>query len=154
MNALRTFLLATAVGALSSPAGTFAEGSLAHKHAGGATLARAPKIEAHKPEFLVRAEKNYRDAQAAVGDEQLILQQMHQEEAQLRRRSMARTGSWIEPADLWRKKLAQEKAIAFRQELERKAHEELEKARNQARALVEKEWAKSHKPSWFSWWWH
>lgn len=118
---------------------------------------RAPPVPAApsgaEPEFLARATLRHKDAEAALIAAQAALEAFRQSESRLRRESLARAGSWIEPAPLWRKKMALEQAVASKRALERKAFVQLSRARSEARLTSERVWSKSHAPSWFSSWW-
>ncbi|MEK8091515.1 hypothetical protein WOC76_03025 [Methylocystis sp. IM3] len=118
---------------------------------------RAPPVPAApagaEHEFLSRATQRHKEAEAALIAAQTALEEFRQSEGRLRRESLARTGSWIEPAPLWRKKMALEQAVASRRALERKTFAQLSRARSEARLNSERVWSKSHAPSWFSSWW-
>ncbi len=106
-----------------------------------------------EPEVVVRAVQRHREAEAALRAAQEALDEFRQSEARLRRESFLKTGSWIEPVPLWRKKIALEQTVASKRAAERKAFVQLSRARSEARANSEKIWSKSHAPSWFSSWW-
>ncbi len=113
----------------------------------------APVSHRAKPDFLIEAEENYAEAEAAVRTEQRALEQLRDEEARLRRASLAKTGSWIEPAELWRKKQALLQSIASRKEVLLRAKAKLNVARTRLRAGEESGWTVRHRPSWFGSWW-
>ncbi len=75
----------------------------------------APTSEPLKPDFLVRAEKNCADAQAALRAEEDALERLRHEEAKLRRAALAKTGSWIEPVEWWREKQAIKQSILLKE---------------------------------------
>ncbi len=106
-----------------------------------------------KPDFLVHAEKNYADAQAALRAEEDVLERLRHEEANLRRAALANTGSWIEPAEWWQKKQAIKQSIMLKNDMVRRAKSKLTIAQHHAQALAESHRSKKHKPSWFRSWW-
>jgi len=88
---------------------------------------------AAKPGYLIRAEKNYRQARQAVVALQDELKQLNQQKAREGQRALAKNGQWIEPAGLWRKTRAAERNLAFARMHEHHARTELNVARNTAR---------------------
>lgn len=140
-----SWLAATlALSAIADPAG-----ALAGAHAAPSSHEAAGA----EPEFVARAVQRHREAEAALSAAQEALEEFRLSEARLRRESLAKTGSWIEPAPLWRKKIALEQAIASKRAVERKTFTQLSRARSEARGGSEKVWSKAHAPSWFSSWW-
>ena len=106
-----------------------------------------------KPEFLVLAEKRLVTAQAALQADQKALDQLRQEESKLRQAAIARSGSWIEPTDLWKKKESLKQSIETKQRGVYNAERLLKRAENQFRSTSEGNWSKKHQPSWFGSWW-
>lgn len=146
MGLLRMSRLAAtlALAALADPGGALA---------GARAAPSSHEAAGVEPEFLARAVQRHREAEAALSAAQEALEEFRQSEARLRRESFAKTGSWIEPAPLWRKKIALEQAVASKRAAERKTFTQLSRARGEARGASEKVWSKAHAPSWFSSWW-
>ncbi len=119
----------------------------------GALATPARAVDWASPDFLMQAEKSHADAKAALAADQEAYERLLQEEAKLRQQAVAKSGSWIEPAALWRKKTALEKTLASEKQRERRTKSLLAKARDQARASAETEGARAHKPAWFGAWW-
>lgn len=108
---------------------------------------------ATKPDFLLQARKDVVEAEAALHDEQLALEQLRREEAKLRQDAIAKSGSWIEPAELWKKKQELKQAIEVKQRAVANAKRRLIRAENEARSMTEGNWTRRHPPSWFRSWW-
>jgi uncharacterized protein YraI len=137
----------------------FVHSSLLHVRLHEVSLSevRRPAIRSDKfiskPAFLQRAEEAARRADNSVTVAEANINRLVRQEALQSRIAMAQTGSWIEPAHLWREKLAAQQKLAYQQELARLAHERLVTAQDRARALWEEKWSESHQPSWFASWW-
>jgi multidrug resistance efflux pump len=116
-----------------------------------ASAQSAPASQLTKPEFLARAEKNYDDAKAALRAEESVLEQLRQEEAKLRQAALAKTGSWIEPTEWWRKKQAIKQSMSLKRDEVRRAKSRLMIAENRAHAAIESGGSKRHKPFWWQW---
>jgi hypothetical protein len=97
-----------------------------------APAARARAHGAAKPAYVVEAEDNYQQARAELRAAQNALAQVKQEEARLGRRAMRLHGQWIEPAKLWRAKLAARQRLTFAQQTFRQSLTELNSARDAA----------------------
>jgi len=104
------------------------------------------------PTFLVQAERNYHPAQHAYVVQERKLSRLRQEEARLNRLAMARTGQWIEPTALWRRKLAEKRNLSWLGQAAAQARAELDNAEDRARAIASSKWSQHHPPRWPSWW--
>lgn len=114
---------------------------------------RRSNIALSKPAFLKQAEEAAVRADNSVRAAQANLNQLLRQEARQSQKAMIQTGSWIEPASLWRQKVAAQQNLKFQEELARQAQARLVNAQDRARALWETKWSESHTPSWFSSWW-
>ena len=109
---------------------------------------------AGKPGYLIRAERNYRQARQAVLALQDELKQLNQQKAREGQRALAKTGQWIEPAGLWRKTHATQKNLSFARIREHHAWTELNDARNAARTTRVGGFPKGEfQPLPDFWWW-
>jgi hypothetical protein len=111
----------------------------------------APAIP--KPDFVIEAEKDLENAELALQTEQRLLMQLRQEEAKLRQAAVAATGSWIEPAELWKKKQSIKESIEIKQQAVANARRHLTRAENKALTSTESNWNRRHHPSWLRSWW-
>ncbi len=115
--------------------------------------ARAATAEA-KPGYLIRAEKNYRQARQAVLALQDELKQLNQQKAREGQRALAKSGQWIEPAGLWRKTRATQKNLSYARIHEHHARTELNVTRNAARTKRVGGFPKGEfQPLGPFWWW-
>jgi hypothetical protein len=108
---------------------------------------------ATKPEFLLQARKDLAEAETALLGEQQALEQLRRDEAKLRQEAIVKSGSWIEPAELWKKKQELKQAIEVKQRALANAKRRLIRAENEARSMTEGNWTRRHPPSWFRSWW-
>jgi hypothetical protein len=108
---------------------------------------------AAKPEFLIQAQKDLEIAETELLTELKALEQMRQEEAKLRQAAIAKSGSWIEPTELWNKKQLLKQTIEIKQQAVVSAKRRLVRAENQAQSAGEGNWSRHHRPSWFRSWW-
>jgi hypothetical protein len=106
-----------------------------------------------KPEFLIHAQKELESAEAALQLEQKALEQLREEEVRLRQAAILKSGSWIEPADMWKRKQLLKQSIEMRQHAVANAKRRLTRAENEARSVSESNWGRHHRPSWFRSWW-
>jgi hypothetical protein len=136
-----------------SPFDVIAGPSNSHWPIDVASAQSAPASQLTKPEFIARAEKNYDDAKAALRAEESVLEQLRQEEAKLRQAALAKTGSWIEPTEWWRKKQALKQSVSLKRDELRRAKSRLMIAEHRAHPATESGGSKRHKPSWFRSWW-
>jgi Skp family chaperone for outer membrane proteins len=148
---VRTWIVAFS--ALACSASAPAEHLRPSTEAGYVAGERHAEHLAAKPEFLIEAQRNLDEAQAALQAEQRALDLLRQQEAKLRRSAIMKNGSWIEPSDLWTKKELLKQAIARKQQAVDSAVRRLKHAENQAHAITESTWSKKHRPSWFGSWW-
>ncbi len=146
-------ILGVALGLVGAPGSLVAGHSALHKDAEAKAEQLTPASQTGRPLFLVEAQKNYAAAEAALRAEEAELERLHQEEAALRQAAFAKTGSWIEPLDWWRKKQAIKQKISFKKDGVRRARSKLAIAENQAHSMAEGVWSKKHKPSWLGSWW-
>ncbi len=151
--ASQSLFLGFTIGLLMSPSSLFAGHATRHWSIGPAAAQSTATPEPPKPEFLVRAEKTYAEAQVALRAEEETLERLRDDEEKLRRAALAKAGSWIEPTDWWRKKQAIKQSISLKSDAVRRAKSELMVAQNEAQALVQGHWAKKHSPSWMPSWW-
>jgi hypothetical protein len=107
---------------------------------------------ARRPQYLIAAQRKYNRAIAAVNVANENLDRLLRIEARQSRRALATSGSWIEPAALWREKVSAQQQAAFAHELEREARAELDNAEDQARAISSARWSREHADPWLSWW--
>lgn len=98
-------------------------------------LISSPAAAAAEPDFVVRAENNYREARSAFAAAKNRLDRLEQKEAREGRSTVARNGQWIEPRRLWRKKLAAARSFAFARTEEREAFQEFNRARDAGRRM-------------------
>ncbi len=109
---------------------------------------------AGKPGYLIRAERNYRQARQAVLALQDELKQLNQQKAREGQRALAKTGQWIEPAGLWRKTRATQKNLSYARIHEHHARTELNVTRNAARTKRVGGFPKGEfQPLGPFWWW-
>jgi hypothetical protein len=108
---------------------------------------------AAKPEFLIQAQKDLENAETELLAERKALEQLRQEEAKLRQAAIAKSGSWIEPTELWNKKQLLKQSIEIKQQAVVAAKRRLVRAENQAQSAEEGNWSRRHRPSWFRSWW-
>jgi hypothetical protein len=108
---------------------------------------------AAKPEFLIQAQKDLENAETELLAERKALEQLRLEEAKLRQSAIAKTGSWIEPTELWNKKQLLKQSIEIKQQAVVSAKRRLVRAENQAQSATESNWSHRHRPSWFRSWW-
>ena len=106
-----------------------------------------------KPEFLIQAQKELQDAEVALQAEQKALEHLRQEEEGMRQASISKSGSWIEPSELWKKKQLLKQTIETREKAVVSAKHRLTRAEYMARSTSESNWARQHRPSWFRSWW-
>ena len=97
-----------------------------------ATQARAQGVA--KPAYVAEAEHNYRRARAEFRAAHIALAQVRRQEARVGRLAMRSRGQWIEPAELWHRKLAAQERLAFAQQNLKQSFAELNDARDAARA--------------------
>ncbi len=153
MHASRPLSVGFTIGLLISPCDVFAGHAANHWPIDTAAAQSAPISESPKPDFLLHAEKNYAEAQTALRAEEDTLERLRHEEANLRRAALAKSGSWIEPAEWWQKKQAIKQSILLKNDAVRRAKSKLTIAQSHAQALAESHRSKKHKPSWFRSWW-
>jgi hypothetical protein len=98
--------------------------------------ARKGRADAHAltPRFLIAADAKYGRAAAALTAANRRLARVRRLEARQSQKALAATGSWIEPATLWRQKAAAQRQLATARELERRALAELVNAEERASA--------------------
>jgi len=108
---------------------------------------------AAKPEFLIQAKKDLENAEAELVADRKALEQLRQEEAKMRQAAIAKSGSWIEPTELWNKKQLLKQTIEIKQQAVVNAKHRLVRAENQAQSTAEGNWSRRHRPSWFRSWW-
>jgi hypothetical protein len=106
-----------------------------------------------KPEFLVKAQKELENAELALQAEQKSLEHLREEETWLRQAAISKSGSWIEPAEWWKKKQLLKQSIEVKQRAVTNAKRRLTRAENEARSTSESSWVRQHRPSWFRSWW-
>jgi hypothetical protein len=147
----RSLFVGLATCLLTSPFDVIAGPAHSHWPIDVASAQSAPASQLTKPEFLARAEKNYDDAKAALRADESVLEQLRQEEAELRQAALAKTGSWIEPTEWWRKKQAIKQSMLLKRDEVRRAKSRLMIAENRAHAATESGGSKRHKPSWWQW---
>ncbi len=95
-------------------------------------------VESRRPaelKFVLRAEKNYLQKQRAFRYARSALDLIRQTEAAGKRRARAEQRQWIEPAWLWRQKLAAERNLPAAQQRAREAFRKLDHARDVARRM-------------------
>jgi hypothetical protein len=113
------------------------------------------KDRAAVPEFLILAQQNYEHAQTAVTAAKNGLERLLKIEAEQKRAAMAKSGSYIEPASLWKEITQAKQNLAYKQKLEAQARAALFNAKGRARHFWAKEWKPAHPrfwPSWWQWW--
>jgi uncharacterized protein YgiM (DUF1202 family) len=105
-----------------------------------------------EPAFLVQAERNYQRAQQAYEVQKGKLARLLQEEARLSRSAMARSGQWMEPTALWRRKVAEKQNLASLRQAAAQARAERDDAEIRARSMSNAPSSRAHSRRWSSWW--
>jgi hypothetical protein len=105
-----------------------------------------------KPDFLIQAERDVADAQAELQTARQDLARLQEQENLLRQASIAKTGSWVEPGDWWRRKEALQQILSARQQATERAKKKLKLAETESNSSVDTR-SNNRKPSWFRSWW-
>ncbi len=105
-----------------------------------------------KPDFVIRAERDLAEAQAELQTARQDLARLQEQENLLRQASIAKTGSWVEPGDWWRKKEALQQIVSARQQAMERAQKRLKLTETEANSSIETR-SNKRKPSWFRSWW-
>ncbi len=104
-------------------------------------------------EVQIQARKDVETLEATLQADQKALERLWKEEAVLRQAAVAQSGSWIEPIELWKRKEALKQSIKHKQHALEIARKYAKLAENHFRATTERNWSRSHQPSWFGHWW-
>ncbi len=104
-------------------------------------------------ELQIKARKNIENAESALQADQRALEQLRQEEAVLRHAAVAKSGSWIEPDELWKRKEALKQSIKHKQHVLETARRYAKLAETHFRSVAESNASRAHRPSWFEHWW-
>jgi hypothetical protein len=105
-----------------------------------------------KSDLLIQAERDLADAQAALQTARQDLTRFQDQENLLRQASIAKTGSWVEPGDWWRRKEALQQILSARQQATERAKKKLKLAETESNSSVDTR-SNNRKPSWFRSWW-
>lgn len=152
MLRLQRIILALAFAALAGPANALPDHSPKQPREGQHQGPQGATPTA-KPEFVIAAEKDLENAELALKAEQKLLTQIRQEEATLRQAAIFKTGSWIEPTEMWKRKQIVKESLEIKQQAVINAKRRLTRAENQALAITGSNWTRHHRPSWFRSWW-
>jgi len=110
------------------------------------------KNAAAVPEFLIRVQHHYEQAQTAVAAAKGRLERLLKIEAEQRRTALAKDGSYIEPAQLWHEITQAKQSLAYQQKIKADARAAWFNAKDKARHAWAKEWKPVHPRFWPSWW--